>query len=58
MLGQNIKVHFAGSDYSQSVIDSLEIAQVHYRLFTVYPVIANKTIAQIQSGGGMIKQAL
>ena len=42
MLGDNIKVHFAGSDYQQSVIDSLEMADVRYRLFTVYPSIVGK----------------
>lgn len=42
MLGENIKVHFAGSDYQQSVVDSLVMADVHYRLFTVYPAIAGK----------------
>lgn len=41
-LGQNIKVHFAGSDYQQSCIDSLELARVHYRLYTVFPAIINK----------------
>jgi hypothetical protein len=43
-LGSNIKVHFAGSDYQDSVIDSLKIAGVNYRLFTVYPAIAGKSI--------------
>lgn len=43
MLGDNIKVHFAGSDYQQSVIDSLVMADVHYRLFTVYPAIVGKS---------------
>lgn len=43
MLGNNIKVHFAGSDYQQSVIDSLMMADVRYRLFTVYPAIVGKT---------------
>ena len=40
----NIKVHFAGSDYQQNTIDSLLLADVHYRLFTVYPAIANKKL--------------
>ena len=43
-LGDNIKVHFAGSDYQQCCIDSLELADVHYRLFTVYPAIVNKPL--------------
>lgn len=41
-LGSNIKVHFAGSDYNHDCIDSLELADVHYRLFTVYYAIAGK----------------
>lgn len=41
-LGNNIKVHFAGTDYDQHCIDSLEIAKVHYRLYTVYYAIAGK----------------
>ena len=43
-LGSNIKVHFAGSDYQDSVIDSLVLAGVNYRLFTVYPAIAGKNM--------------
>ena len=43
-LGQNIKVHFAGSDYQQNCMDSLELAQVHYRLYTVFPAIINKKL--------------
>lgn len=44
MFGSNIKVHFAGSDYQQSATDSLFLAGVKYRLFTVYPIIANKPL--------------
>ena len=43
-LGSNIKVHFAGSDYDNRCIDSLEVANVHYRLFTVYYAIAGKKL--------------
>lgn len=41
-LGQNIKVHFAGSDYQQQCIDSLQLANVKYRLYTVFPAIYGK----------------
>lgn len=41
-LGQNVKVHFAGTDYSQSCLNSLEMAGVKYRLYTVYPAIVDK----------------
>lgn len=43
-LGDNIKVHFAGSDYDQNCLNSLELANIHYRLFTVYPAIVNKNL--------------
>lgn len=41
-LGSNIKVHFAGTDYDQRCITSLELAGVHYRLYTVFPAIIGK----------------
>lgn len=42
-LGQNIKVHFAGSEgHGESVIDSLRLAGVNYRLFSVFGYINNK----------------
>lgn len=41
-LGNNIKVHFAGTDFDHHCIDSLEIAEVHYRLYTVFPAIYGK----------------
>lgn len=43
-IGENVKVHFAGSDYNHDCIDSLELANVHYRLFTVYYAIAGKKL--------------
>lgn len=41
-LGNNVKVHFAGSDYQHNCLDSLQMAGVKYRLYTVYPAIVNK----------------
>lgn len=41
-LGENIKVHFAGSDYDNKCQTSLEIANIRYRLFTVFPMIYGK----------------
>lgn len=43
-LGDNIKVHFAGTDYDQNCLNSLQLAGVKYRLFTVFPAIVNKSI--------------
>ena len=43
-LGKNIKVHFAGSDYDPRCEDSLELANIKYRLFTVYPMIYGKPV--------------
>lgn len=43
-LGNNIKVHFAGSDYDNRCQDSLELAHVNYRLFTVFPMIYGKPV--------------
>lgn len=43
-LGNNIKVHFAGSDYDNRCQDSLELAGVNYRLFTVFPMIYGKPV--------------
>ena len=43
-LGENIKVHFAGSDYDNRCEDSLELAGVNYRLFTVFPMIYGKPV--------------
>ena len=43
-LGSNIKVHFAGSDYDNRCEDSLELAGVNYRLFTVFPMIYGKAV--------------
>lgn len=42
MLGENIKVHFAGSDGDISVYIPLKIAQVNYRLFSCFKFIKNK----------------
>lgn len=57
MLGSNIKVHFAGSEYQQSATDSLQLAKVHYRLFTVYPMIANKPLnANFVDTTGVVKR--
>lgn len=44
LLGDNIKVHFAGSDNSKSHTKALQIANVKYRLYTCYPFIAKKSI--------------
>lgn len=41
-LGGNVKVHFAGTDFSHDCINSLQIAEVRYRLYTVFPAIINK----------------
>ena len=37
MLGNNIKIHFAGSDNVFSANAALKIAEVNYRLYTCYP---------------------
>lgn len=41
-LGNNIKVHFAGTDFDHRCITSLELAEVNYRLYTVFPAIIGK----------------
>ena len=47
-LGNNIKVHFAGSDrgHGESVIDSLRLAGVNYRLFSVFGYINGKQVGE------------
>lgn len=42
MLGENIKVHFAGSDNSLPHFLAMELAGVQYSLFTCYSFIAKK----------------
>lgn len=42
MLGENIKVHFAGSDGEISAIIPMDIAGIKYRLFSCYKYIKNK----------------
>ena len=44
MLGNNIKIHFAGSDNVFSANAALKIAEVNYRLYTCYPFIVNKKV--------------
>lgn len=42
MLGNNIKIHFAGSDNSLPHKIAMDLAGCRYRLFTCYPFIKNK----------------
>lgn len=42
MLGDNLKVHFAGSDNDISASVALEVAGVNYNLYSCYPFIVNK----------------
>lgn len=43
MLGDNIKVHFAGSDGQENFHAALAAAETHYRLYSCYKYIVNKT---------------
>lgn len=42
-LGNNIKVHFAGSDGEEIFHASLKAADVHYRLYSCFGFIDKKT---------------
>ena len=56
-LGTNIKVHFAGSDYDNRCEDSLELAGVNYRLFTVFPMIYGKPVdADFTDNTGVVQR--
>lgn len=44
MLGNNLKVHFAGLDAGLQFFISLEVSDVHYSLFSCYPYIVNKKL--------------
>lgn len=44
MLGENIKVHFAGTDGEKSAVISLDLAGVKYRLFSCYKFIETKKL--------------
>ena len=43
MTGSNIKVHFAGSDGQENFHAALLAAQTHYRLYSCFKYIVNKT---------------
>lgn len=43
-LGNNIKVHFAGSDGSEIFHTALQAAGIHYRLYSVFPYIDKKKV--------------
>lgn len=42
MLGNNVKIHFAGSDGEEIFYEALNAADVHYRLYSCYKYIVNK----------------
>lgn len=42
MFGDNIKIHFAGSDGEEKFYAALNAAQTHYRLYSCYKYIVNK----------------
>lgn len=44
MLGDNIKVHFAGSDGEDIFYAALVAADVKYRLFSCYKYILNRSV--------------
>lgn len=44
MLGDNIKVHFAGSDGEEIFYAALKAADTNYRLFSCYKYIVNKNV--------------
>ena len=56
-LGNNIKVHFAGTDFDHRCITSLELANVHYRLYTVFPaIIAKKPGDDFRDKSGVVQR--
>ena len=44
MFGQNIKVHFAGSDGEEIFNAALEAANIQYRLYSCYKYIAGRNV--------------
>ena len=46
MLGNNIKVHFAGCDGENAACAALEIAKVNYNLYSCFPFISGKKVGQ------------
>lgn len=52
LFGNNIKIHFAGSDNSHGHNIALKLAEIKYRLYTCYPFIVNKNIDSDFTLGG------
>ena len=61
LFGNNIKIHFAGSDNVFNSIVGLKLADVNYRLYTCYPFIVNKKITDdftLKSDAPMMRKDL